>query len=68
MFEDNDEMIRQQIHDLELEHRALDSAVHALGNDSFADQLQIQRLKKRKLQLKDRIGRLQSKLIPDLDA
>ena len=68
MFEDKNEMIRQELHDMELEHRALDSAVHALGKDTHADQLQIQRLKKRKLELKDRINRLQSKLIPDLDA
>ena len=54
--------------ELRQEHRDLDAAieemVHALGSD----ELQITRMKKRKLLLKDTIARLESKLIPDLDA
>ncbi|WEN15857.1 DUF465 domain-containing protein [Rhodanobacter sp. AS-Z3] len=54
--------------ELRLEHRDLDATINqrtfAFGND----ELQLTRLKKRKLLLKDHIARLESKLIPDLDA
>ena len=50
------------------EHHALDEAIAALQALGSFDQLQLQRLKKRKLWLKDAIVRIQSKLIPDLDA
>ncbi len=68
MFEDEEERIRQKIHELKLEHRALDVAVRSLLEGVYVDQLQLRRLKKRKLALKDLIRRLQSELIPDLDA
>ena len=68
MFEDDDELIRQKIHELKLEHRALDVAVRGMLEGAYVDQLQVRRLKKRKLELKDLIRRLQSELIPDLDA
>jgi len=68
MFEDDEEQIRQKIHELKLEHRALDAAVRSLLDGAYVDQLQVRRLKKRKLELKDLIRRLQSELIPDLDA
>jgi hypothetical protein len=48
-----------------LEHRALDSAIDRLVQDPSMDQLQLRRLKKRKLVLKDLIMRLESRLIPD---
>lgn len=51
-----------------MEHRALDEAIARLSSDSSVDQLQLTRLKKRKLYLKDTISRLESALIPDLDA
>ncbi|HKJ18330.1 MAG TPA: DUF465 domain-containing protein [Xanthomonadales bacterium] len=50
------------------EHRDLDEAILRLASDPAMDQLQITRMKKRKLKLKDWIALLESKLIPDLDA
>lgn len=54
--------------ELRLEHRDLDAAIARLQGDVDADELATKRLKKRKLQLKDAIARLESALIPDLDA
>ncbi len=65
--EDNQE-IRQRIGELILAHRDLDDAITHMAKISHADELQLRRMKKRKLLLKDAIGRLQSALIPDLDA
>ena len=62
------EALKQRLYDLQLEHRDLDDVVARLQEDRSADQLAIQRLKKRKLLLKDRIEQLKSLLIPDLDA
>ena len=53
---------------LRIEHRDLDSAIAALFAMPAPDQLQIARLKKRKLVLKDQILMLESQLIPDLNA
>ncbi|HEV2557140.1 MAG TPA: DUF465 domain-containing protein [Microvirga sp.] len=53
---------------LKQEHRDLDTAIEALENMVAGDQLQIQRLKKRKLVLKDRIIRLEDQLTPDIIA
>jgi len=50
------------------EHRDLDSAIEALSNLSSADRLQIQRLKKRKLILRDRIAQIEDQLTPDIIA
>ncbi len=50
------------------EHRDLDQAIARLAEDPTLDQLQLTRMKKRKLKLKDWIARLESRLIPDLDA
>ena len=63
---DND--IRDRITELRLEHRDLDEAITRMADDPAADQLRLRRLKKRKLLLKDTIARLESELIPDLDA
>ncbi len=60
--------IRLRLIDLRTEHRDLDAAITAMGKQTYVDQLQLRRLKKRKLQLKDTIVRLESLLIPDLDA
>lgn len=54
--------------ELRLEHRDLDEAIARLSADPTVDQLSLTRMKKRKLKLKDWIGYLESKLIPDLDA
>lgn len=54
--------------ELRLEHRDLDEAIARLSADPTINQLALTRMKKRKLKLKDWIGYLESKLIPDLDA
>ncbi len=60
--------ITQRLTELRMEHRDLDAAISRLSDAPPSDQLQLTRLKKRKLQLKDAISRLESRLIPDLDA
>jgi hypothetical protein len=50
------------------EHRDLDDVIHHLSAVAYPDQLQLQRLKKRKLRLKDLIDKIESRLIPDMDA
>lgn len=59
---------RTRLDELRLEHRDLDDVISRLAEDPHVDQLQLRRLKKRKLYLKDMIARLESKLIPDIDA
>lgn len=58
----------RRLAELRQEHRDLDAAIDRLGRDPTADHLQLRRLKKRKLMIKDCMTRLQSLLIPDLDA
>ncbi len=60
--------IRTKLEQLRLEHRDLDIAISRLAEDLRTNELQLKRLKKRKLQLKDYIAKLESLLIPDLDA
>ncbi|WJW76107.1 YdcH family protein [Thiohalobacter sp. IOR34] len=60
--------IRQRLEQLRLEHQDLDQAITRLALDPQMDQLALNRMKKRKLLLKDMISRLESRLIPDLDA
>jgi len=60
--------IRQLLAELREEHRDLDQAIGRMSVDPWQDQLRMRRMKKRKLKLKDWILRLESKLIPDLDA
>ena len=60
--------ISQRLVELRLEHRDLDTVIERLQADIQADELAVKRLKKRKLQLKDAIAKLESALIPDLDA
>ena len=59
---------RQLLFELREEHRDLDLAINRMAEDPLQDQLHLRRLKKRKLKLKDWITRLESKLIPDIDA
>jgi hypothetical protein len=66
---DDQETIRGKLNELKTEHRDLDQAIAALSAASGgAEALSLQRLKKRKLQLKDQIARLESKLLPDIIA
>jgi hypothetical protein len=60
--------LNARIAELRIEHRDLDEAVARLAEDPWPDQLRLTRMKKRKLQIKDTISRLESMLIPDLDA
>jgi hypothetical protein len=68
MDKNETELVKQRIHELRIEHRDLDDVIARLSSDIHVDQLQLRRLKKRKLYLRDSIERLESKLIPDLDA
>jgi hypothetical protein len=56
------------LEDLRVEHRDLDDVIQYLIETRHPDLMRIQRLKKRKLKLKDMIAKLESQLIPDLDA
>jgi len=60
--------VKKRIVVLKLEHHDLDLSIQRLAEDPLADELALKRMKKRKLQLKDAIAKLQSQLIPDLDA
>lgn len=60
--------LKQRLHEMRAEHRDLDAAIARLSVDPLVDQLQLRRMKKRKLQLKDFITRLESQMIPDLNA
>ncbi|MDE1915658.1 MAG: DUF465 domain-containing protein [Sphingomonadales bacterium] len=60
--------LRKRLEMLRIEHRDLDAAIDALTGAGAPDQLQIARLKKRKLKLKDQIALVQDYLIPDIIA
>jgi len=60
--------IKQWLDTLRLEHRDLDDVIEHMAGNFSTDQLQLCRMKKRKLALKDQISKLESRLIPDLDA
>jgi hypothetical protein len=60
--------LRAQLDRLRQEHRDLDSAIEALQDSPGSDILQVQRLKKRKLQLRDQINRVEDQLTPDISA
>jgi hypothetical protein len=62
------EDIGRKLAELRQEHRDLDDAIGALGEQGAYDQLRLQRLKKRKLWLRDTISRLESRLHPDIIA
>jgi len=64
----NDRELREQLARLRAEHRDLDAQIVALEGSSLVDQLQIKRLKKRKLALKDRITAVEDQLLPDIIA
>lgn len=64
----NEEELRKRLETLRIEHRDLDAAIDALSGAGATDQLQIARLKKRKLKLKDQITMIEDYLIPDIIA
>jgi len=63
-----EEEMRKRLEMLKVEHRDLDAAIEALAAAGASDQLQIARLKKRKLLLKDQITQIEDYLIPDIIA
>lgn len=68
MTESPDSEIDQKLAELRAAHRALDERIGQLIEQGFPDQLEVQRLKKQKLALKDRIARLESDRLPDIIA
>lgn len=68
MMEDEEKDIRGELVQLRQEHRDLDFAISALVDSGRGDHLTIQRLKKRKLVIKDRIAHLEDQLVPDIIA
>ena len=65
---DGQEELRQRLEQLRIEHRDLDDVIARLIERAPFDQLQMQRLKKRKLMLKDQMAKLESQLLPDIIA
>ena len=68
MIDDNLQDVRRQLAELKTEHRDLDDVISRVSDELPFDQLRLQRLKKRKLWLKDEIARLENALIPDIIA
>ena len=68
MNDDENKTIRDQLERLREEHRDLDTAIEALTRAGPVDQLQLQRLKKRKLALRDRLQALEDESTPDIIA
>ena len=68
MTPEEETALRVKLEGYRLEHRVLDAAIARLVQDPLVDQLQLRRLKKRKLALKDIIAKLESRLIPDQPA
>lgn len=66
--DDEQEAIRDRLDEMRLEHSDLDHLIDRLVHDHDLDQMRLSRMKKRKLLLKDMIAKLESKLIPDLNA
>jgi hypothetical protein len=67
----NDEeiaLIQEKLEALRIEHRDLDDVIARLVDDHYTDELQIRRLKRRKLMLKDQITMLEQQLVPDIPA
>ena len=63
-----EEVLRRKLDELKTEHRDLDDVIDRLSHQAPYDQLALQRLKKRKLLLKDLIAKVESQLLPDIIA
>ncbi len=68
MTDAEEQTLRAKLAELLQEHRDLDTAIQAMADMGVNDQLQLSRMKKRKLQLKDLITQIQDKLLPDIIA
>jgi hypothetical protein len=62
------QLLKARLYVLESEHRDLDDVIERLSDDKPFDQLQLQRLKKRKLVLKDELALVRSRILPDIIA
>ena len=65
---EEEQLARQELERLRQEHRDLDAAIGAMAASALSDPISMQRLKKRKLQLKDQIARIEDDLLPDIIA
>lgn len=68
LADEEEEAIRRELAELRHEHRDLDAAIAVMLESNRTDAIRIQRMKKRKLALKDRIARLEDRLLPDIIA
>ena len=68
MIMDEIEALKSKLAELRTEHRDLDDVVARMTEDGSTNQLQLQRLKRRKLALKDQIAHIENKLLPDIIA
>jgi hypothetical protein len=68
MTKEEERELREQLARLQQEHRDLDAAIAALASSPGCDLIQVQRLKKRKLNLRDRIRDIDDRLTPDIIA
>jgi hypothetical protein len=68
LSEEEEIALRRELAELDQEHRDLDAAIIALSQSTYPDNIRIQRMKKRKLALKDRITALNDRLLPDIIA
>jgi hypothetical protein len=68
LSEEEEARIRRELTELRQEHRDLDAAIAAMVESGRIDSIRIQRMKKRKLALKDRISGLEDQLLPDIIA
>jgi hypothetical protein len=68
MIDEEEQTLRARLAELRQEHGDLASAIAAIAEATHCDQLQLTRLKKRKLQLKDQIARIEDSLLPDITA
>ena len=66
--DEEERAIRRELAELRQEHRDLDVAILALMDSAQPDTIRVQRMKKRKLELKDRIASLEDRLLPDIIA
>jgi hypothetical protein len=68
LTDEEEREVRRELAELRQEHRDLDAAILAMNESATPDTIQIQRMKKRKLALKDRISVLEDRLLPDIIA
>jgi hypothetical protein len=68
MIEDDVDSLKGELLGLRQEHRDLDTAIAALQEHVYVDPMQVHRMKKRKLRLKDMISRLEDRITPDIIA